>query len=191
MRSFEASSLMPGLGTRRLFLGLMASPGTRAALEDFRSMWHWPATARLTPAAQLHVTLHFLGDVTEVVEDELREALDACVMPPLTLALQDCEIWEGGIAVLRVADADAGLAALRTDLGRMLSRLGFPSDPRPYRPHVTLARHAEGALWPRLLAPVIWPASSLSLVWSRAGEYQTLETWQAAHLAPPPAARTK
>ena len=53
--------------TSRLFLALWPSATIRGQLRERRDAWQWPRGARPVHADKLHLTLHFLGGMTQVV----------------------------------------------------------------------------------------------------------------------------
>ena len=128
----------------RLFLGLWPPPQVREALAAHGDRWSWPAAARRTGAERLHITLHFLGNVPASRVPALRPALDL-PWEGCTLHLDRAAVWPGGIAVLEASQVPPPLAALQARLGAALEQLGFEVETRRYRPHVTLARKAQGA----------------------------------------------
>jgi 2'-5' RNA ligase len=141
----------------RLFVGLWPDADTRDALQASAGTWSWPAGARCTPPERLHLTVHFLGAVPADRLAALREALrvpwSGCV-----LEFDRAMVWPGGIAVLEASRVPAALADLHGALAARLPGLGLPVDPRPWRPHVTLARKAAGAHPPAQHAALRWPA---------------------------------
>jgi 2'-5' RNA ligase len=157
--------------TARLFFALWPDARLRAALLERQRHWDWPRRARPTPAGKLHVTLHFLGDVPR---DRL-PALGAlrAGLPPGpygALRLDTASLWRGGIAVLESAVPPPGLAELQARLGALLRREGFATEAAArFRPHVTLARAAQGAHPPEAVAPLDWLADEVVLVESRRG----------------------
>ena len=73
-------------------------------------------------------------------------------------------VWRGGMAVVRAA-ADPVLDALHDDIVRSLAPIGLAStDPLPFRPHVTLARRAPGAVRPAQPLDLSWPVERFALV---------------------------
>lgn len=98
----------------------------------------------------IHLTLKFLGEVADAREPELREALGRARAGarPLPLAL-------GGFGafpdphrprVLWVGVApDPALELLQHGVEREFAPLGFPTEGRAFRPHVTLGRAARDA----------------------------------------------
>ncbi|MGE0711851.1 MAG: RNA 2',3'-cyclic phosphodiesterase [Planctomycetota bacterium] len=100
---------------------------------------------RWTPAAGLHLTLSFLGDVADDRTDELAAAARGA-LPPGPLRLELAGLGSFGGARPRVVWAGVEgpdlqeLVGLADRLQRAMRRLGFPGDRRPYSPHVTLGR---------------------------------------------------
>lgn len=166
----------------RLFIALWPEPGIRDALALWRDGWTWPRQATPVPSARLHLTLHFLGDVQDGQIPALAAAL-ARPFQPFTLSLGECGLWPHGIAVLEPFSIPAPLTDLHASLGATLHELGLAVDARPYRPHVTMARRAAGAL-PAVSGPAIdWPVDRFALMASRPGPgggYTTVQAWAAS-----------
>lgn len=98
--------------------------------------------ARWVDVENYHLTLRFIGDVEGHVADEIANALDRVRRPPFSLTLSGVgtfgskkphAIWAG-------VAASPDLAALQAEIERICQRIGVPSDPRKFVPHVTLAR---------------------------------------------------
>jgi RNA 2',3'-cyclic 3'-phosphodiesterase len=98
----------------------------------------------------LHVTVKFLGDTESEAVTPLDEVLHtaAARRGPVTLrigglgafpSLRRANILWVGIA------GDTELALLHRELEPALSRLGFPREQRPFRPHITIGRAHSGA----------------------------------------------
>jgi 2'-5' RNA ligase len=97
------------------------------------------------PAADLHVTLHYLGDYeTETVAPVLERveggAFDLRLRGPGHFALKGRRkiLWIG-------VETNTPLMALHAQVAAALAPLGYEPERRPYRPHVTLARLAPEA----------------------------------------------
>ena len=135
----------------RLFVALNFPPPVREAL--------WTATARLRDldlpvkwvrGEAVHLTLKFLGDVADERERELAAALTRAAAGARTLSLA-----LGGFGVFpdfrrpRVVwagiEPEPGLEILQHRVEQEFVPLGFPSEGRPFRPHVTLGRAARDA----------------------------------------------
>jgi 2'-5' RNA ligase len=158
----------------RLFLALWPGPAVRGALVAARDAWAWPAGARPVAEARLHLTLHFVGAVARERVPGLDAALRGVPCAPFELRLARAALWPHGIAVLQPRAAPPRLIELHAALGAALQRLALPVETRPYRPHVTLARHAAGAVPPAESSVLHWRVRGHALVESRGGEYVVL-----------------
>jgi 2'-5' RNA ligase len=95
---------------------------------------------RLVASAQIHITLHFIGDAQV---EPIATALQAVALPQFSLSLEgvghfessrgDVTLWAG----IRKSDA---LQNLHGEVGAALVAVGYRTEARPYTPHVTLAR---------------------------------------------------
>lgn len=137
----------PARPAQRLFTALWPTPAVRAALAQWQDAWTWPPQAARVKPDQLHVTLHFLGDVPDERVPELAQAL-RLPFEPFTLDLGEPQVWSSGIAVVQPHGTPAPLQRLHAALGTRIAALGLPLESRPYRAHVTLARRAQGATPP-------------------------------------------
>ncbi|GAA4124055.1 RNA 2',3'-cyclic phosphodiesterase [Aminobacter aganoensis] len=98
--------------------------------------------ARWIDVENYHLTLRFIGDVEGHVADEIVEALDRVDKPgfPLTLTGVGAFGQKKPHAVWAGVTPSPELNALQAEIERICKRLGVPSDPRKFTPHVTLAR---------------------------------------------------
>lgn len=91
-------------------------------------------------AGHLHITLHFMADAPAPVTDLALTELPAPfrLEPGRFLLLPE----SGPVRIIAasVAGQLSPLRALHQSLAAALSNLGIPLDPRPYLPHITLAR---------------------------------------------------
>jgi 2'-5' RNA ligase len=152
----------------RLFLALWPDDDVRARLAAAQRSWRWPPRAAVVAPERLHLTLHFLGEVDEPAA----ESLVARLPPwpgPFTLRLDHAALWQHGIAVLGADEVPPGLAELHAALAGTLLDLGLRVESRRLRPHVTLARHAQGAKLPAAAVRIDWPVRGYELVRSVAG----------------------
>jgi 2'-5' RNA ligase len=168
----------------RLFVGVWP---TAEACEVLASMPR-PEVAgvRWTSPDRWHVTVAFLGQVTEVEVDAwtrtLRAATASLERRPEAILGPATELL--GPAVLSVPVA--GLEPAAEALGSAARTAGLPVDPRPFRGHLTLARARGRGRLPGDLAgePIAarWTVAELCLVESVPGgrgeppRYVTLST---------------
>jgi RNA 2',3'-cyclic 3'-phosphodiesterase len=156
--------------TTRLFIALWPDATVRAALQTEQERWQWPAGAALTPPANLHLTLHFIGAVPTPQVAELAHGLVAPITP-LVLQLDHTEVWPNRCAILGAHHAPPALLALHAALADALVRLQLPVDTRAFAPHVTLARKAAGGHPPARTQVLSWPIEGYALVQSAEGRY--------------------
>jgi len=169
--------------TTRLFLALWPDASVRDALRAWRDAWTWPRGASPVHTDKLHVTLHFLGDLPAARLPELTAGF-AVPFSPFSLRFERGALWHKGIAVLEPADEPPGLLALHDALSQALTGLGLQPEGRTYRPHVTMARRANGATVPAGGPAVDWQVDRYVLVESRGGGYTVLHEY----VLPTPAA---
>lgn len=150
----------------RLFLALWPSSKVRDELLQWRDAWNWPRAASLVAPERLHLTLHFLGLVPRCDLPSLADGLDV-EAGAFDLGFGRPALWPGGIAVLQPLVAPAGLLQLHRRLQHALQLLSRPVEDRPFRPHVTLARHADGATLPEPGPALHWRVRGYALVESK------------------------
>lgn len=166
----------------RLFLALWPTPAVRDALREWRDSREWPKSASPARTEQLHVTLHFLGNVPRVRLPELVRGIGVR-FKPFELDFGHPELWHGGIAVLAPDAVPEPLLALHGALGEALDQLGLPPEARPYRPHVTLARRAGPESASIQGPPIRWHVDGYALMESKVGvgaEYGIVHSYAAA-----------
>ena len=169
--------------TRRIFFALWPDDVVRQAL------FHWqthslPGDLRWAHRADLHMTLHFLGQVAGVYLNDLRQLGAQVRGDGFRLTLDEIGYWPRPQVLWAGPSAvpDA-LAALHQRLGAGLRELGFETEQRRYRPHVTLARKVRRRFEWQPLSPVDWSVAELALVESRPGtapRYQPIGRWSLA-----------
>ncbi|HEY0211168.1 RNA 2',3'-cyclic phosphodiesterase [Acerihabitans sp.] len=133
--------------TRRLFFAIALPDALRQDVIDWRAARFPHETGRPVAAANLHITLAFLGEVGAGKEQALRAAAMRLQQKPFTLALDDCGHWPGsGVVWLGMKRAPRGLLQLAQWLRAQAARNGCYQSPLPYHPHVTLLRQAHQAV---------------------------------------------
>lgn len=127
---------------QRCFLALAPDLPTRTLLSGFRT----PSQARATLFDDLHLTLAFLGGLTQAQADYLAAALPALAIDLPALPFDGLERWPEGeaprvlVATYRVPPP---LAELVENVQQLVSGAGLPIDSRPFRAHITMARYAR------------------------------------------------
>ena len=144
--------------------------------------------AKRVPVENFHLTIAFLGSVPESalssVSDSARECAGSltAVGERVELRFDEIDWWRRAQIVCAVAGRPPRAAADFADaLRRALSLRGFAPDLKPFRAHVTLARHVRRGPRHRTVEPVVWAFEQFALVESRtdpAGSlYSVRESW--------------
>jgi 2'-5' RNA ligase len=163
----------------RAFFGLPVPEAQREELGRYLA-----SSAKLAPdfrwvaAANLHLTVRFLGNVERELVDSIAGRLSQHRLPGFELELGEMGAFRRGrlvrvvwIGLRRGLDAARELAAVvEAECGRD----GLEAEARPFQPHLTLARarSRDGAILPSLEAPPPlepWPARELVLYQSHLG----------------------
>ena len=168
---------------RKLFFALWPDESTRRALRC--------ATRDITaggmrmPAANLHITLAFVGFVDAATQRCMEEAASKLSIAPFDIALD--RIGSFGQKILWVGSSQPpeDLFALQQTLNAALAdSCGYQPEARPYRPHVTIERNLDAPLEAALGQPLRWRADRFALVESIASTtpstppvYRSLREW--------------
>ena len=152
----------------RLFLALWPAPEESDRLREYFRQWTWPKGSTPVQADRMHLTLHFIGAVPAAHVPEIGAGLQVPIRP-CELRPTQAAIWPRGIAVLQATQIPDGLAQLHADLARALRALGLPVEARRFRPHLTLARRAAGAVPPAVAPDLRWRVDAYALVESVLG----------------------
>jgi RNA 2',3'-cyclic 3'-phosphodiesterase len=160
----------------RLFYALPCPPAIAAQIDAWRQEQQFAGKA--VPAANLHLTLAFLGHLPESRLALLERLPGQLPLAELAFDLQldriDC--WHGGLLHLASSRVPAELVALANGLNGLLTQAGLPAEQRPYRPHLTLARDSHR---PEQQVPPCfsWRVEELVLYQSEQGRYLPLSRW--------------
>ena len=140
----------------RSFVAIVLPVEVKAALDGYTQTLRGAVPAgvvRWVPAANIHLTLSFLGEVDEAALPAVKAALRrvAAAHPPHTLRVGGVGCFPGAAAAAAaprvvwagVEEGSGALAALQTDVAACLVPLGFPKERRPFSPHLTLGRVAD------------------------------------------------
>ena len=154
----------------RLFVGLRPTEEIRTVLSELQSRLQVAGIgANYLDPSNLHMTLAFIGEWSENVSDTL-----PIVEQPFSITLSHVGLfWEAKVIWTGIEDSDA-LNQLARQVRINLSAAGVPFDPKPFVPHITLARKPlvpEGLDLSKIEVPeAILPVSDVYLYRSDRGE---------------------
>ena len=128
----------------RIFIALDIPAEVRARLTDYMEKARALAPeARWARVEGLHVTLKFVGEVSEVRMQEIKAALASVKTAPFAVRFAGVGFFPNAKAA-RVfwAGVDGGdeLSRLASAVDAALEKLGIAREDKPYHPHLTLAR---------------------------------------------------
>jgi 2'-5' RNA ligase len=165
----------------RHFFALWPDEPAREALAPLAQRVASEGGGRPVPAANLHLTLVFLGEVPQDRVEVARRAASAFHGSAFDLSLDRVG------AFARAAVGWAGPSTVPEELFRLQASLeaalraaGFTIDDRPFAPHLTLARKQVRPVPAAAIEPVTWRAGRFALVRStrEAGAYTDVADWE-------------
>src|SRR5690242_4594126 len=175
----RGNRLVPSHDLVRAFFGLPLPEAHRAALDPFLARCGALAPEfRWTPAANLHLTVRFLGQVETVLAEGIADRVGAAAPASFEVRLGDLGTFKRG-RLARVVWL--GLGAGAGDAGALAElveaecvRAGLEPERRRFNAHLTLARarSRDGSQLPALPDPPdlpSWSVSELILYRSRPG----------------------
>ncbi len=128
--------------TRRLFFALEMPAEVQSQIVNWRAE-NFPAEAgRPVAAANLHLTLAFLGDISAEKQKALCQLAGRIQQSAFSLTLDDAGLWaRSKVLWLGPRHASLGLIQLANMLRAQAARNGCYQSPQPFHPHVTLYRN--------------------------------------------------
>lgn len=158
----------------RSFIGLDLSAQEKLALDDWRTQSmpdygvapvksrnhskqaQGPATPQCVPVANFHMTLCFLGHITEIQHEALLDALDTINLPPFSLTLDGFGAWSGPkIQFAAPLTIPEPLSLLASACRKAAREAHIQVENREYKPHVTVLRKANNSTPLPLIAPKV------------------------------------
>ncbi|QKJ85896.1 RNA 2',3'-cyclic phosphodiesterase [Paramixta manurensis] len=131
------------MNTRRLFFGIGLPDTLQQAIIRWRADVFPAEAGRPIAAANLHLTLAFLGEVSDEKAAALRRLAGRIQQPAFHLRLDDAGHWpRAGVVWLGARQAPRGLLQLAEMLRSQAARSGCYQSPQPFHPHITLLRNA-------------------------------------------------
>jgi 2'-5' RNA ligase len=179
MSGFEDSSEARRADRRRVFFALWPDEATRSAIVRATRRPVQLCGGRPIAKERLHLTVAFLGELTDEQLERARSAAPIRV-GAFDLTLDTVGVWpQSRVLWLAGSEVPEPLDALEQELWEALEARGFVREERVYRPHVTLARRARPV--DEQVAPVSWRVEELVLVESlpvgKSVHYEVLDRW--------------
>lgn len=128
---------------RRLFFALALPAKLQKQVIKWRADNFPQDTGRPVTAANLHITLAFLGEISELKADALTRIAGRIQAQKFSLCLDDIGHWPGsGVVWIGTKRAPNALLQLASVLRSHAARNGCHQSTLPFHPHVSLYRSA-------------------------------------------------
>lgn len=165
----------------RLFFAAFPDGETRRRIASAAGALALGDEARRVPAESYHMTLAFAGEASNAQAAALR-ATGPLEVPAFTVRFDGYEYWlKSEVAVIAASECPRALEDLQCKLRDALARQGIASDPRPFRPHITIARKAARAPVQQAMSGFPWTVTEFQLVRSVKSDsgsvYTVLDSW--------------
>ena len=166
--------------SQRLFFALLPDAEAKAAISSLQQQLPEDAL-RIYTADNLHQTLVYLGEFSEADLMELITACQSIHLPPVKMQFEQLIFWPQPKVLCLLAQTEpAELLELVQALNEIAGLFDVKLDPRPYRPHITLARKASEAI-ELDFAPISFIADEFVLMQSQSTDtgpvYKPLYCW--------------
>ncbi|MEM2122697.1 MAG: RNA 2',3'-cyclic phosphodiesterase [Candidatus Bathyarchaeia archaeon] len=150
----------------------------------------------LVDTEKMHITLKFLGEISDSMVEEIKESLMDFNFSPFNMRFKGVGVFPDHIRprVIWIGVSEGGdeISGLAERLDDALERLGFPSEARRFKPHLTIARvkRGDGAALAKVLqeyrlkdfgvSNVASVMLKKSILTSKGPIYTTLHEWRAS-----------
>jgi 2'-5' RNA ligase len=160
----------------RLFFALWPDSDVTRQLTQVARRLTLESYVRTVNSKNYHATLAFVGEVPATKLAVLQQIGRSLRAPRFTLICDSIEFWRESKVLVAAGAAPPELLNLSAQLNQAL---GLPQE--RLRAHVTLARKVTQAPVLQAMSPVVWRATTFSLIRSDTGgvesAYTVLDTW--------------
>ena len=139
----------------RVFIGIEIPEHVREGLGEVeRELGTTTTTARWVATESAHLTLKFLGEITEQRAEEVHQAMSGLTWKPIQITVKGIGFFPGSRSprVFWAGLHAPTLEALSARIDSKMETFGFEKERRAYRAHITLARAKTGPLEAALVA---------------------------------------
>ncbi len=173
---------LPPSERRRLFFALTPSSELAQAFHQVAMQDLGACRGRHLKPEQIHLTLRFIGPVTEEVATCLQAAAGHIHLPAFELMFDSLGYWPRPRVVWSMpSHVPTALTDLASQLERICVGCGLPPETRPYVPHLTLLRNARHRPAETSMSALHWPVEAFALMRSETlpegAVYTELQRW--------------
>lgn len=166
----------------RIFFALWPDEELRKQLQQTAELMTVTRPGRRVPIYNLHLTLHFIGNVSFDEMECLQHQARQLRADGFEFTI-DCHGYfkKPRVAWLGCSEIPATVSVLQQKLGRRLQKCDYQPEKRRYNPHVTVARKINQSPGTFEFVPLNWQVDSFVLIESRATnsgvKYEVVETY--------------
>ena len=165
----------------RVFFALWPDESARAKLAALARRLADEGGGRPVPAANIDLTLAFLGDVADDRLEVAKGVASGMRGPAFELALDRLGSFRrAGVGWAGPSCPPGALGQVQSSLERALRSAGFVLEERAFAPHLTLARKLVRPVAEKAIDPVAWDVEGFVLVESarEKGAYAQVAGWE-------------
>lgn len=165
----------------RIFFALWPDKETRSSLSTITQLFK-DEKFRLVKKSNLHITLEFLGEVSESNQQQLIDQANLIKAEPFEIELTRIGWWrKPGVLWIGTHHIPEQLIHLVGSIKKIVERQDLETEKRSYEPHVTIARKVKQIQLPKQSFNIRWPVNSIVLVESKSTDmgvvYQIIQEW--------------
>jgi len=151
---FITDQQLPKYLQLKTFLAFSPPPKIIVAIDEWRRL-NWPRLEHATPAANFHITLVFLGEISSTQVQKLHDQLTALTFNSFDVTLSALGFWQkAGIFWLAPTAPPSELLPWVKNLKIASHNANISLEKRRYRPHLTLARRCSVLPPPPMTQPL-------------------------------------
>ena len=148
----------------RLFFALWPDEEIRTKIETVAKQFK-EENLRLVKKSNLHITLEFLGEVSEVDQQALETKVSELSCESFDIELTHVGWWKKPqILWIGTTHIPKPLLTLVKSIRKCVKQQGLKPDNREYKPHVTFARKVKQIVLPNKAFHIPWQVTSFALV---------------------------
>lgn len=130
----------------RLFIAINFEKSVREKIQEISDeLKKYSSQGRFVSQDNLHLTLEFLGEISEKRIVAIQKVMDKLNFKPFDFRLSKIGYFkrpQGNIYWLGIEDNEV-LMNLQRTIHKLLGEEGFKLEDRPYKPHITLGRKVK------------------------------------------------
>lgn len=166
----------------RVFFAVWLDADTLTAIEGVQQRLLAISGGRAMVPETMHLTLSFVGDTSPDRLNDLMAIGAKIHQSAFHFLINKVSYFEKSkVAWAGTKHVPSELTKLQGAIHGLVAKAGFPVDPRPFRPHITLIRNLPQMFDMMSTQDIIWPITAFSLVKvnqsGNGAPYEILQVW--------------